>query len=743
MHSQITFGTHNQAMLDLYQGVPERQLYYYLLNIDEYDDILPTTLQLIDQYLNQIDASLLPDFLKYFEYDPAHLAHFIDTAKNITLNINTVWAKAETMPFQYIKHLLQQYAPMGLIDGCWLQNASSAINSHVALNASLLKLYSHEIGDGITAQHHGNCFQDLIRSLGIQLPKATSWEFIKQPDLLDSSFRLPVLQLAISQFPRVFMPELLGINLFAYLCGNFTPLIAFQSQIKELGGATKFLVLHQPESLADQAQIAFDAIKLYLGNMTDKAEISYHWQRIWRGFVTYYWLYQSWLDELMRFESVKDLNYNMLELIRRKAPYAYGYHKKNVLDGKPIDAWLDPENVAAEDLLDALARSRYVKPGDSKNSLFFKLVDFKGPMFRIFSPQELDTIAQWIDSLSSNTLSINNTVVKNAVLHPVDKKTQLLIKKERSLASVKKYEKLSLRELYYHLLEIELFPDLLPFAKKFAYEWLQRAAIGLNKGLKPIPFEKYSHAALEIWLDDQHKKQVNSYAAVTTVSQSKEQVINSSVALCPLIFIDGAWVQKMGNIGICSTEVGSRLYHIYLDEVGNGEIIQNHPNVYRELIQQMDIHLPDFGSKEFCQWPGFTDEAFSVPVFWLAIANFPKSFMPEILGLNLAMELSGVGGTYRTMRDLLCHYGYSPHFVNLHNTIDNVSTGHTAWALEAIKIYMDDILAQAGLAQVQQQWQRIWTGYRALQPPKGWLNALLVKIKRHHFSKTILEADEF
>jgi hypothetical protein len=95
--------------------------------------------------------------------------------------------------------------------------------------------------------------------------------------------------------------------------------------------------------------------------------------------------------------------------------------------------------------------------------------------------------------------------------------------------------------------------------------------------------------------------------------------------------------------------------------------------------------------------------------------------MPETLGLNLAMELSGVGGAYRTARDELRHYGFSTLFVDLHNTIDNVSTGHSAMAVAAIEMYMDQVTHLNDQALTALHWRRVCVGYSALtSPAKNW-----------------------
>jgi len=83
---------------------------------------------------------------------------------------------------------------------------------------------------------------------------------------------------------------------------------------------------------------------------------------------------------------------------------------------------------------------------------------------------------------------------------------------------------------------------------------------------------------------------------------------------------------------------------------------------------------------------------------------------------NIAMELSGVGGSYRQAHVALKKYGFSTRFVDIHNTIDNVASGHSAWAADAVDTY----LASLGASSRAAAWQRIRVGYRSLNPPTGW-----------------------
>jgi hypothetical protein len=278
------------------------------------------------------------------------------------------------------------------------------------------------------------------------------------------------------------------------------------------------------------------------------------------------------------------------------------------------------------------------------------------------------------------------------------------------------------RELYHGLLNHENNLTIFDDARAFAETWLARAAAFVERGPDALPFADYTRERLRHWFEDRALRQAQSYAGPRQdIDKPREQVIEEAVQLCPMIFVDGAWVQRWTNAGHVETGIGTLLYKIFSDEIGNGDTHLNHPNIYRDLMRQMGIDLPDFRSRTFAMSELFSDAAFEVPAFWLSISQFPRHFLPETLGLNLAMELSGVGGAYRTARDELRHYQFDTRFVDLHNTIDNVSTGHSAMALQAIELYMDAPLVTASPAASHTQWRRVWTGFRALAiPRRSW-----------------------
>jgi hypothetical protein len=200
---------------------------------------------------------------------------------------------------------------------------------------------------------------------------------------------------------------------------------------------------------------------------------------------------------------------------------------------------------------------------------------------------------------------------------------------------------------------------------------------------------------------------------------TREDVIDSTLQLAPLTLIDGAWLQGFTDYEHAASEHGHFLFATYWDELGNGLAWQNHPLIYREVLGEMGIELPPTASREFAAWAGFRESSFELPVYWLSIGRFPRTFMPEVLGLNLAMELSGVGGGYRRARIALEEHGFSTRFVDIHNTIDNVGSGHSAWAADAVDSFVTDVLTTHGIEAQISTWKRVRVGFRSLNPPTG------------------------
>jgi hypothetical protein len=346
-------------------------------------------------------------------------------------------------------------------------------------------------------------------------------------------------------------------------------------------------------------------------------------------------------------------------------------------------------------------------------------------MHRVFAPGDLAVIRRWIDCLPGGEAArppVRRPRRPHPILPALEAGAGSGLGRDRRPAG--------LREAYYLLQRRSDTPALRHYAIHYVGGWLARARHGIDRAPDQLP-ARWSPEGLRPWLLEQHDRHDREFRAVAAVPvPSREAVVDATVQLAPLTLIDGAWLQGFTDYEHASSETGCFLFETYWDELGNGEPRLSHPLIYREVLAEMDVRLPPTASPEFAEWPGFRERSFALPVYWLCIGRFPRTFMPEVLGLNLAMELSGVGGGYRRARRALEAHGFSTRFVDIHNTIDNVAAGHAAWAADAIDGYLTAMAMAQGAAAQAEVWQRVRAGYRSLDPPDGlraWLAARLAR----------------
>jgi len=632
-----------------------------------------------------------------------------------------------------MRFIIAQYAPLGLSPGSVLQNVANASNCHEPIAAHAHRAYAWHVGDVSLAQNHSALYRQLLEHTGQYLPRIESPAFSARAGLLPVSWTLPTYRLALSLFPGSCTPEILGSALFE-LHVPVAPLIQTVLSANDALRPHPYMQARFNASRSNaqrHIEMAIDDILARAGENAPAVAT-----RVAQGFWTSMCLLNAWQTEVTCDiqDRLIDPTSRMVNLIHRKALFAVGYHSRLKLADRPFDDCVaaDPERFVQD-----LALSRWIAPGDPNESLLLtRLTAFGGPMFRVFSDPEIETIRAWITSLGANAsfsrgkrreqISVNYLARVEASANKVEAAASAEPKVPARDACNVDPKSIGARELYHRLLNHEDFPDVFGDACAFAETWLSRASALSRRGPNAMPFSAYTREQLRCWFDDKALQQARSYAGpAQTVEKTREQVIDEAVQLCPMIFVDGGWVQRWTNTSHVETNVGMLLWKIFSDEIGNGDTLLNHPNIYRDLMRQMGIDLPDFRTREFAENRLFSDASFQVPAFWLSISQFPRRFLPETLGLNLAMELSGVGGAYRTARDELRHYGFDTLFVDLHNTIDNVSTGHSAMALEAIELHMDNVLSTVSRAAVDAIWRRVWTGFCALaMPRRGWRELL-------------------
>lgn len=390
-----------------------RDYFYYVMNLEDHEDFLPRARQLADEYLRlarDLEPSLRadPNFEQYgnFAYDPitfqARLEKIYETERRSATVYNPATGEGEPLfrTAAQVMERIRQLAPFNQLDGSWLERAAHA-GPIDEINSALFEIWSDEIGNGDPAQSHANVYGDLLHSAGIYLPPLASRAYADNPDIWDSSFSSPVYQTAIAHFPEAYFPELLGMTLYLEWEAIYLP--AMVKLYEYHGYNSLFYRLHVAidNPVNGHGARAREAVIRYLDHVREdggESEVQAHWARIWNGYLAFKFIGGG--DWQYYFTHPPTPEDRVLELIDRKKHYAQLNHGDRKLGPNFINDWFDEPG----DFLNELISSDLITKGDAKNSRFFALTSFTGPMLKVFSAKERDVLADWINSLPPEPL---------------------------------------------------------------------------------------------------------------------------------------------------------------------------------------------------------------------------------------------------------------------------------------------------------------------------------------------------
>jgi len=382
------------------------EAFYRLVNIERFPEFRKSARELVDWFLAQADFS--DPHYKPFKYTTGAFRERMDWIYNdfVAEIDDPHWL--EEFPRAAVVENLRQKAPMNMTDGAWLHHILAA-GPTGEVRSKLFSIWSDEAGNGQTELNHSNIYDTLLRSLGVFLPPVTSRGFVEL-DLLRGAWANPVFQLCMGLFPEELLPELLGMTL--YLEWEATPtMLPVARMLRKFNVDPQFYAMHAAidNVTAGHGALARQAIELHLDEIqlrSGAAAAQSEWKRIWNGYVTWATLgsFGSDLFDLLTNMYKPDggnayARARMVELVRRKAPYASTAHGTARLGGVPLGSlFADPEK-----LLGALVTEGWVDSEHPRDSLFItKLMSFHGPMYKVFTPAEQDTILDWIESLASS-----------------------------------------------------------------------------------------------------------------------------------------------------------------------------------------------------------------------------------------------------------------------------------------------------------------------------------------------------
>jgi hypothetical protein len=278
--------------------------------------------------------------------------------------------------------------------------------------------------------------------------------------------------------------------------------------------------------------------------------------------------------------------------------------------------------------------------------------------------------------------------------------------------------------MYYKVQNLEDFPDILPAAKHLLLSFLEQGL--LMARYKPqtrsiLEIKEYDPVALDKFLEAERQDvsdEFESYVRRRKAGSGPELFTTREEAgqwlkrMAPLNYIDGAWLCRIHKITtpFALRGVTKDTWQTFSEELGDGDLQKNHVLLYRDLLRDVGVLLPDGDTVDFIHpRQGLDDEQiWRSSIGQLLISLFPNDFLPEILGLNLHFESLAVTGLKANKE--LPEFGISPYYFTLHISIDNADSGHSAMALATIIRFMD-LIRETGLMDCQKTWKRIQAGY--------------------------------
>ena len=627
-------------------------------------------------------------------------------------------------------------APLGLIEGAWLQGLARADNGHRAAVAELfagcLALLGPDEAGSPAAAYRG-----LLARAGCLLPPVVTWQFSQDERVGLPALAFAALQLVLGHAASSRFAETIGFTLGYVTSDSPWRLVALEAERRRA-------------VLEGLGRRAVRATQIHLASF-DGAELAAQESRVIRGYALYQRAeaeYRASLEALAA--HCPSPAEKVAEILRRKVVFARGYHGNAWLDGRSLDDWFAREPFDAAGFLQCFAASGYAAGAAGKRP-FDRLTGFGGPMFGIFNREELALIGDWLDALPQSGGSEEGTGDHGASeTGPFPRADGSFVARRHSgrdrqspafreggcqpgqgrllddtvpIDESKPYPTAwrcalpPVRELFHRLVNVDRFPEAVEQARGRVERELRKARRALaTRGTLQERFLEYSPQALDERIALIHREEVARYRPLAGKPKlEREEYLFGIRQFAPAILVDGCWLQHACSAAQQDDRLHRLLFHIYADELGAGRPEWNHPNVYRKLLGDIGMSLPEVADAAFAHDPAFLDSAFDLPVYLLGISLFPDRWLPELLGLNLAIELSGLGAQYLSLADEMEHWELDPLIVRLHLSIDSLAGGHAAWAVEAVQIHLERVRGVGGEVAAAEHWRRVWCGYLSLR----------------------------
>jgi hypothetical protein len=280
------------------------------------------------------------------------------------------------------------------------------------------------------------------------------------------------------------------------------------------------------------------------------------------------------------------------------------------------------------------------------------------------------------------------------------------------------YATVTIRDAFYYLMNIESHEGFLPKAHAMVKGMLKEAwrnqelmMADRDQVWKFFPFTQEAFdARLQLVYDNYVRDNQDPELFAQDLRKTRAEIVDEVLQFGPFNQLDGAWLRHITPDGPLAN-INELLFRIRMDELGDGNVQQNHANVYTDMLRSVNIYLPDLHTRAYADNPDLLDSSFTTTVFLLAISQFNDEFFPELLGMTLFLEWGSVSLPREVNK--YTAFGITPQYYKLHVGIDNASEGHGAIAKQAVEMYLEMVCQEDGEDAMQCAWKRIWNGYVA------------------------------
>ncbi|KAK0701439.1 hypothetical protein B0T21DRAFT_268364, partial [Apiosordaria backusii] len=277
------------------------------------------------------------------------------------------------------------------------------------------------------------------------------------------------------------------------------------------------------------------------------------------------------------------------------------------------------------------------------------------------------------------------------------------------------------KNLYHRLHHLEDYPNAASEARCLLISLLSEALLERRSGAS-VPDSTDEPSTLASIIDIQQRKtslEWEDYVQKRRMGGPRQMLRNRTAAvewlkqMAPLKYVDGAWLGHINRITtpFLFSSVVKIAWQVLSEEYGDGDENKHHAHIYHKLMQDLAPNLPSPDELAFTE-PG---QGMDDPSVWraavgqLVISLFPHDFLPEILGYNVHFESIKLETLIVAWE--LRELGIDPYYFNLHVSIDNAHSGHTAMALHAAQQYLEVVGSNFGADRKRQACRRLYAGF--------------------------------